>query len=502
MKLYKVVGIIISIITVSLVLLALCIKNIPDTSTKSTIVSNTASPNSNDKLLMDTPKPLSSKDIKNIMKEIDSRVKKVNDRLNYEYYKDYYDGEILIFRNFHCDVDTESFAVYYLYYNEQGKLIYADIAHYRDALYSIYFHNDELLHVEVGSIHGDMAAVKAVIEKDPSFDFVLKDISLCLENAYKSVTPDAGIEPATEVNEINWNELMIPVTEFFGNLWGGTLVYNSKYYFYIQDNNIIRLNKKTHEQIKIAEVEKKRNYELLLYLNGNQLYYINQYTSNIYSMDFAGKKKKQILSREVLEKYKGAMENPAILGMHIHKGEVYVLLSAYEMVHYNAKQDKLEYIAFDVRDGCFYKDSFYYIQRVPSPIYSIELNNNKENSVKKSKSYRDLFVFDNQLYYDVDGKLYKYYKDKKDSLFLDLSGDKDFIEYVPSKDVFSYTYSEKDDLYLSWKNDTDKNWSSIILPEELYSACGIIDGVLFYEAVDLEDEDEESLPYYKTINVF
>ena len=192
MKLYKVVGIIISIITVSLVLLALCIKNIPDTSTKSTIVSNTASPNSNDKLLMDTPKPLSSKDIKNIMKEIDSRVKKVNDRLNYEIREDYYDGDILIFRYFDNDMEQESYAQYCLYYNEQGKIIYADITHYRGALYSIYYHNDELLHVEVGPffegglfINGNMADVKAVIEKDPSYDFVLEDNSLCLEYAYK-----------------------------------------------------------------------------------------------------------------------------------------------------------------------------------------------------------------------------------------------------------------------------------------------------------------------------
>lgn len=78
-----------------------------------------------------------------IMQEIDSRVKEVNDRIK---------GE----------------------------------------LYSIYFHNDELLHTKVGpfskggsSIDGDMANVKAVIEKDSSYAFVLEDYSLCLENAYK-----------------------------------------------------------------------------------------------------------------------------------------------------------------------------------------------------------------------------------------------------------------------------------------------------------------------------
>mgnify|MGYP001141224642 CR=1 FL=1 len=60
------------------------------------------------------------------------------------------------------------------------------------ALYSIYFHNNELLHVEVGpslegglSINGGMEEVEAVVKKDSSFNFVQEDISSCLESAYK-----------------------------------------------------------------------------------------------------------------------------------------------------------------------------------------------------------------------------------------------------------------------------------------------------------------------------
>ena len=58
----------------------------------------------------------------------------------------------------------------------------------RDRSYSIYYHNDKLLHVEVGPfikgglfINGNMANVENVIKKDPSFAFVLEDNSLCLE---------------------------------------------------------------------------------------------------------------------------------------------------------------------------------------------------------------------------------------------------------------------------------------------------------------------------------
>jgi len=194
MKLYKVVGVVVLLIAVSLILFVACEKNSLNTSTKSVIASYTPSSGSDG---MDSSKHLSAKDIKIIMRKIDSRVKKVKDSLNYNYGKDHYDKGILVFRNFN---EQKSPAQYYLYYDEHGKLIYAEIAHYRGALYSIYFHNDELLHVKVGPfsyskgapfINGDMANVKAVIKKHPSFAFVLEDISLCLEHAYKpSATPN------------------------------------------------------------------------------------------------------------------------------------------------------------------------------------------------------------------------------------------------------------------------------------------------------------------------
>ena len=197
MKLKKVVVVVVLLlITVPLITVVVYAKNSTNNRTKGAIISNTPFSDSNDKLVLDspttTPTHLSAKDIDNIMHKIDSRVTKVKDLINYKYYKDHYDRVILMFRYFEHDFDQESSADYYLYYDEKGKLIYAEITHYRDAAYSIYFHNDELLHVEVGpfseggpSINGDMANVKDIINKDSSYAFVLEDISLCLEHAYK-----------------------------------------------------------------------------------------------------------------------------------------------------------------------------------------------------------------------------------------------------------------------------------------------------------------------------
>lgn len=137
-------------------------------------------------------KERSDTDIKNIMQKVDSRVKTIKDKIKDNFCKDYYDGDVPIFRYFENDNnEQESVTEYGLYYDEQGKLIYADITHYRGALYSIYFYNDELLHTEVGpfsegelSINGDMADVEAVVKKDHSYTFVQEDISFCLEHAY------------------------------------------------------------------------------------------------------------------------------------------------------------------------------------------------------------------------------------------------------------------------------------------------------------------------------
>lgn len=191
MRLFKVVGVIVLLFTVLFTSLAVY-ANEPDANDKSVMASDTTSSDHNDKLLLDSSEHLSDKNIKNIMQEIDLQVKKTKNRLNFNFYEDYYDGDTIMFRHFNRDVETDSFTEYYLYYNEQGKLIYADITHYRAAAYSIYYYNDELLHVEVGpsyeggvSINGDMADVKAAIKKDPEYAFVLEDHSFCLQHAYK-----------------------------------------------------------------------------------------------------------------------------------------------------------------------------------------------------------------------------------------------------------------------------------------------------------------------------
>ncbi len=169
MKFYKAVVMIVLVIAVSL----------------SSPVIYTKDHSSNPVMKSSTVSGTTASDRNAILQKIDLQVKKIKNRINFNFNKDYYDEDIPVFRHFENGIEQELFTQYYLYYDEQGKLIYADIAHYRGALYSIYYHNDELLHVEAGSVNSDMADVEAVIKKDPDYAFIQKDNSLCLEHAYQ-----------------------------------------------------------------------------------------------------------------------------------------------------------------------------------------------------------------------------------------------------------------------------------------------------------------------------
>ena len=145
-------------------------------------------PNGTDKSGADVSEPLAPE---NTMQDIDNRVSWIKERIDNKWYEDHYEDDTVIFRYFYQGVEGASLTTYYLYYDERGKLIYAEMAHYRGALYSIFFHNDKLFHVQVGPfytggafIDGDISDVQVVITEDSHYAFVLEDLAFCLSHAY------------------------------------------------------------------------------------------------------------------------------------------------------------------------------------------------------------------------------------------------------------------------------------------------------------------------------
>lgn len=161
-----------------------------------------------------------------IVAQIDERVNYIREYIrekNIDYYEDvhkdrYEDGK-LIYRHAEYPKEMEydsngeiiggysyydekedkyysEFVGYDMYYDENEKLIYADIIHYRGAMYSIYFNDDELLYVEINGgmfargdlyIKGGMKELYEGIKNDSRFSFILLDIENCLKYAYEQI---------------------------------------------------------------------------------------------------------------------------------------------------------------------------------------------------------------------------------------------------------------------------------------------------------------------------
>ena len=126
------------------------------------------------------------------MQYIDERVAWIIDnKQNFTYkrsdfHEDYYHENSLVYRLFNIEVDTDGGADrYILFYDENGNIIFGDIGHYRSTMYSIYFHNDSILYVVIGTIFkGDLEQVKNKIKENDKYAFIIEDIELCLKHAY------------------------------------------------------------------------------------------------------------------------------------------------------------------------------------------------------------------------------------------------------------------------------------------------------------------------------
>ena len=182
------------------VLIMGCTKNAPITAS-SNVEANILFSNDAIHLSGDTQNSIAVDNVENIKEDIEARVLWIKEHLDTftcvqgELYKDYYDGNDLVYRSFYQFLDSQSLSSstdsdeYILYFDESGNLIYSDITHYRGPMYSIYFHENMLLHTEVGPFHtggtfvtGSLSDVENVIKEDSSYNFIMDDVAICLEN--------------------------------------------------------------------------------------------------------------------------------------------------------------------------------------------------------------------------------------------------------------------------------------------------------------------------------
>lgn len=107
------------------------------------------------------------------------------------FYSDYYDGNNLVLRTFALNPEKlsidETYTVFYLYYDEFGKLNFGSVGHYRSLAFEVYFQDDEIIYIDC-PFEGELEDVIEAIRNSEKYSIILDDIACCLENAYKPIS--------------------------------------------------------------------------------------------------------------------------------------------------------------------------------------------------------------------------------------------------------------------------------------------------------------------------
>lgn len=129
----------------------------------------------------------------NKVEEIDEEISRIIESnkdfvcVEYENFEEYYLNGELIRRSFLSEFENESYAIYNLYYDSNGSLMLAEVAHYRSFLYSIYFNEDTPIYVywdKFSNLNGNIEHVKSLIKENSDYVLILNDVEVILERAY------------------------------------------------------------------------------------------------------------------------------------------------------------------------------------------------------------------------------------------------------------------------------------------------------------------------------
>lgn len=103
-------------------------------------------------------------------------------------YRDYIYGNHVVRRSFELQIEENLYkenVSFLLYYDESGDLINASVSYYSGNGFAVYFHNNKAFYLANGPVNGYYEMVAEAIKGNEEFDFISKDITICLEHAYK-----------------------------------------------------------------------------------------------------------------------------------------------------------------------------------------------------------------------------------------------------------------------------------------------------------------------------
>lgn len=312
--------------------------------------------------------------------------------------------------------------------------------------------------------------------------FIITNIFICVSCNSMPVKEQEKV-----VSLPDWEKKNI-ANPWFDN-WGSLIVENQNNYFYATSKGIMRIDKQTGKETLIVEKESK---EMQLCIGEKSLYYIVPEEKNLFRVDFSGRNSRKLLCGNDI---KGAqLEYPDLLGMHIYKGQIYLLLGGYELCVFDEHNRTVKYIADDVQtgDNGFYKDYFYYGKSNESEIRRIDLNTFQTEVIKeqddKMGSLIQVGVYKDDLYY-------YFKKDKMNKVYRHngKNGFEKILEIEETEKLWNLEFVRGDEagyfLYDTGKFVGEQVWLKRLnyfgtekfrVPDDYVYSLGIFEGYFFY----------------------
>ena len=251
-----------------------------------------------------------------------------------------------------------------------------------------------------------------------------------------------------------------------------------QYFFYIENDRIMRLDKRTKEEQIIVPLSSNSSYSPCIDINDSRLYYINYITDYpvLCSVDFDGNDKKEVASMEEGSWfYKLADKDRAganvffmtLKSFRFYKNKLYIMGEANTAYYCDPEKKNVVMICGAGISGCFINNNIYCSYRGGYEIDRYDLTSTGNYLTVRKKltpNYEDgpylrLVTVNNELYfYYLETGLYKYNEDGFDELIVSnpettttnydkAFGEKD-LYYEHDKKVYRYDDSTKQSVEL------------------------------------------------------
>ena len=265
--------------------------------------------------------------------------------------------------------------------------------------------------------------------------------------------------------------------DFYG--WDKKIVESERYIFYIENDRIMRLDKRTKEEQIIVPLSSNSSYSPCIDINDSRLYYITYITDYpvLCSVDFDGNDKKEVVSMEEgswlynlgqNDMDGGEFYNIGIKSFRFYRNKLYIMGYVNTIYYCDPEIQIANYILCVSRDCCFLDDYLYCSCHEADKIDRIEIavegecnyiTVRKKLSTSNRGPYIKLVPVNNELYfYYSETGLYKYNEDGFDELIVSnpettttnydkAFGEKD-LYYEHDKKVYRYDDSTKQSVEL------------------------------------------------------